>query len=115
MRRHAIVLTVLLLCGGLPAAAVDLDSLRPEERRFHCFAYIELEAAYRQWEGEITAQQFEQTLTRLAIWFQNRGDNYNYAPDYRRLHRTRDAILAEDPTVGEVLSNAAACRQGMGF
>ena len=92
-----------------PAFAADLDSMSTAGRRIYCVAYtlIAVEAQHRS--GAIDDAAYNRMRMRLGGAIQNTGDNYNYAPDFRRLDKAIQVILSEKPTAGEVAAQAQTC------
>ena len=110
MRGHfRSALALAALCPGA-AAAIDLDALSRYDRRLACVAYAFIDVNMRYEAGGIDKATFEAQRNAVIWKVQNRGDNFNYAPDMRRVDRFIDQIIAEDPPLPEFAGKVTACR-----
>ena len=94
-----------------PALAVDIGSLSYGDQRIYCVAYSFIDLQLRHDNGAVDQASYNREKVRLAQKIQNRGDNTNYAQDFRRLDQAVQQIVAEDPSVGAVSAQAASCRK----
>ncbi len=102
--------TLLAVAMAGPLAAVDIDEMGQAQKKSFCLAYVFLDLETQKANNIIDEEQYKRARIEIAHNVQNKGDNYNYAGDYRRLDAAIQTILEEEPTVGDVAENAAACR-----
>jgi hypothetical protein len=91
------------------AAAVDLDTMGPRQKRIYCVAYGLIDLQYRYDNGGVDRAAYDRERMQLGWRIQNRGDNQTYAQDFRRLQLAGDEIIAEQPSVEALSAQAEAC------
>lgn len=111
MLRTLLAAAAALLPLASAALAVDIGALSREDQRIHCVAYAFVDLEVRHDNGAVDQSAYDRERMQLARRIQNRGDNFNYAPDYRRLDRAVQQIVAENPPFAAVSAQAAACRK----
>ncbi len=104
------VSAVILLTCPPGAGAVNLDRMSGQSKRIHCVAYGLIDVRMRRDSGQIDEAAFERERSQLIWKIQNRGDNFNYSSDFRKLNRAIETIVAEQPPIDEFKATAAACR-----
>lgn len=111
MRTAALRQALLALAvAASPAAAVDLEALSRQDKRIHCVAYGLIDLQYRYDNGMIDEAAYQRQRMQLGWRIQDRGDNFNYAGDFRKLDAAIDRIIAERPSVAALSEQAAYCR-----
>ncbi len=106
--------TLLATLFAMPAAALDLDALSGQPKREACAAYIWMEIGVAEQAGALTQQAASRQRNALVfkIWGRNPA---NAAAQQRSVNVWMDKIVAEDPTVGEVVGKAKGCRGMLGL
>ena len=105
-----ILAAIVLAFVPTAAGSVDLANKSRLDRRIYCVAYVAVELEWQHQNGMVDEATYSHDRSQLIWKIQNRGDNYNYAGDFRKLDLAIQEIVAEDPTVGEVTAQAASCR-----
>jgi hypothetical protein len=101
----AVVLTV-----ALPAVALDLERMSSHDKRIYCVAYTHIDLQMRYEAGAVDKAAYDHQRMQIGWKIQNRGDNYNYAGDFRKLDKAIQDIVAENPPMDAFAAQAAACR-----
>jgi hypothetical protein len=101
----AVALTV-----ALPAAALELERMSSHDKRIYCVAYAHIDLQMRYQAGTVDKAVYDHERMQIGWKIQNRGDNYNYAGDFRKLDKAVKEIVAEDPPMDAFVAQAAACR-----
>jgi hypothetical protein len=101
---------VVLLFLAAPAAAADLAAMSKQDRRTYCVAYSLIDLEWRHDNRMVDEATYSRDRRQLIWKIQNKGDNYNYAADFRRLDRAINEIIAENPPPPELSAQAADCR-----
>lgn len=107
-----ILLTAFCLAvATAPAlAAVDARTQEGPQRKFFCLAYSYIDT-WNDWKaGRIDKESYDRQRIQLTWRIQNKGDNHNYAPDFRKLDRAITAIEASRPSPQDISETADSCR-----
>ena len=110
MRTYSWAIVLAAVLAGGPAGAVDINSLGPVQQKRYCLADMYLAGAIRHDDGQISDQDFNDIRTDIARRVQNKGENYNYSNDFRRLEAAVNTTVDEGPTRPEVFETAEGCR-----
>jgi hypothetical protein len=92
------------------AIALDLESMSVNNRRIACVAYGLIDVQMRFDNGQLDEAVYQRERGQLIWRVQNKGDNYNYARDFRRLNAYANAIIEEQPPPDEFAAQVQACR-----
>lgn len=91
------------------AGAADLDGMSRAQQRIYCVANGLIEIGVRHDAGMMGDAEYDHTRNQLIWKIQNKGDNYNYASDFRRLNQAVKDIVAANPSMAEVSATARQC------
>ena len=112
MPRIIVVLAMLMAVAvSSRVSAADLAAMSRSQKRIYCVAYGLIDVRMRYLGGEVDKARFDWERKQLTWKIMNRGDNFNYAPDFRKLDAAIDAIVAEAPSPAALSAQAAACRR----
>lgn len=102
---------ILPCAAAAPAvAAVDARAQEGSQRKFVCLAYSYIDN-WNDWKaGQIDKDRYDRQRIQLTWKIQNKGDNHNYAPDFRKLDRAFTAIEASQPSPQDISETADYCR-----
>jgi hypothetical protein len=103
------VLACALVVPGM-AEALDLATMSANNRRIACVAYGLIDLDMRRLNGRVDEPTYQYERNQLIWKIQNKGDNYNYARDFRRLNTYANEILASQPTPDTFAASVASCR-----
>ena len=101
--------TVIAAVLAAPAMAIDLDAMSLSQRERYCIAYSFLDLEAQKQAGTIDQASYDHMRNRIVWEVFDKGDNHSYAREQREIDRAVDAILAEQPTYGEVAAQARVC------
>jgi hypothetical protein len=79
------------------------------QRKYYCVAYLDIDAQVRVATGEITEAEQLKISTAAAMRLMNKGDNFAYSTDVRRVDAAFRNIVQENPTAAVIRSAAARC------
>lgn len=94
-----------------PARAIDLDALSTYDRRLACVAYSFLDVEMRYQAGAIDKTTYDNANNQIVFKVLNRGDNFNYAPDFAKVDRYANRIIDEEPGIPEFAGKLTVCRR----
>ncbi len=99
---RALQCLAVVVAGASASLAVDLSTLSSNQQRLYCVAYIFLGLTAAHEQGGLSDSDFQHLRTQL-------GWKVRDAQELRRIDAPIAAILAENPTLGEVATQAKAC------
>lgn len=92
------------------ALAADLDGMSRNQRESYCVANGIIDVDVRHEAGELSDQDYNR-IHNLLVWeIQDKGDNYNYASDFRRLNQNIRRIVEARPSMQEIADTARQCQ-----
>jgi hypothetical protein len=109
MSRAVSLAALLLASQGSLASAADLEAMSSHGKRIYCVAYSLIDVRMRYDSGAIDKAAYDRERVQLAWKIQNRGDNFNYAGDFRRLDAAIDAIVKERPPMHQFAAQVREC------
>lgn len=98
------------MLGGTAAVAADLEAMSRNQREIYCVANGWIDIGTRLDAGLMSDQEYNRIRNQLVGEIQDKGDNYNYASDFRRVEATIDEIIEARPDMREIASSAEQCR-----
>jgi hypothetical protein len=111
MLKHVIAVAALAVAlGPAPASAIDLDALSVMDRRCACVAYGLIDLEMRRNARTIDKAVYDDGRNQLMWKIMNRGDNFNYAREFRRVEVYGSRIVDENPSPEAFAAQVATCR-----
>ncbi len=109
--RRIIVVLAMLVAGAVASrvSAADLEAMSRSQKRIYCVAYGLIDVRMRYLGGQVDKARFDWERKQLTWKIMNRGDNFNYAPDFRKL----DAGDRRDRRGGAVARGAVGAGGGV--
>lgn len=116
MRLTGIPILVALALSGCAATGpapspTDPEAMSRSVRESYCVAWLLIDNAVALDAGEISQQESNEAASKITWELQDKGDNYDYAGDFRRMNAAVEAIIASRPDEGEARAAIGYCER----